>query len=142
HSLLGVESDLDLPVLSAKHSLYRFEIDRCVHGFPSFRRCVDECWFFVEPFAQTILPNLRLSKGCYPVVIGCPEGLAGVSPIPLREFLMAGGAEFGKITAAGSAAGAETPRRRAGPNRRKMTDLKTRARILVLVILAALPPCC
>jgi len=28
----------------------------------------------------------------------------GVFPIPLREFLMAGGAEFGKMTAAGSAA--------------------------------------
>lgn len=52
---------------------------------------------------------------------------------------MAGGAEFGKMAAAGSAAGVEVLRQRGPPIGRKMTDLKTRARILVLVILAALP---
>ena len=51
---------------------------------------------------------------------------------------MAGGAEFGKMTAAGSAA--ESGFSGKGPPiGGKMTDLKTRARILVLVILAALP---
>ena len=52
---------------------------------------------------------------------------------------MAGGAEFGKMAAAGSAAGVEVLRQRGPPLGGKMTDLKTRARILVLVILAALP---
>ncbi len=52
---------------------------------------------------------------------------------------MAGGAEFGKMAAAGSAAGVEVLRQRGPPIGRKMTDLKTRARILLLVILAALP---
>ena len=41
NSLLGIEPDLDLLVLPFKHSLHRFEIDRCVHGFPSFHLCVD-----------------------------------------------------------------------------------------------------
>src|SRR5713101_6198150 len=52
---------------------------------------------------------------------------------------MAGGAEFGKMTAAGSAAGVEAPRQSWVESAEKMTDLRTRARILVLVVLAALP---
>ena len=52
---------------------------------------------------------------------------------------MAGGAEFGKMTAAGSAAEPGFSGKGAADRRIKMTDLKTRARILVLVILAALP---
>ena len=52
---------------------------------------------------------------------------------------MAGGAEFGKMTAAGSAAESGFSGKGAADRRIKMTDLKTRARILVLVILAALP---
>ena len=52
---------------------------------------------------------------------------------------MAGGAGFGKMTPAGSAAESGFSGKGAADRRIKMTDLKTRARILVLVILAALP---
>jgi len=48
---------------------------------------------------------------CYSVVIGYyPRADPGFFPTPFREFLMAGSAEFGKITAAGPAAGVEAPR--------------------------------
>src|SRR5439155_24553781 len=37
YSVLGIEPDLDLLVVPPEHSLYRFEIDRCVHDlFPFF----------------------------------------------------------------------------------------------------------
>src|SRR6266702_3322879 len=94
---------------------------------------------FVRTFAQTILSIFGSRRPSYPIVIGGHSTGLGVFPVPLREFLMAGGAEFGKMAAAGSAAGVEVLRQRGPPIGRKMTDLKTRARILVLVILAALP---
>src|SRR6266487_1151511 len=94
---------------------------------------------FIETFAQTILSIFGSRRPSYPTVIGGHSTGLGVFPVPLREFLMAGGAEFGKMAAAGSAAGVEVLRQRGPPIGRKMTDLKTRARILVLVILAALP---
>src|SRR5256712_1981201 len=52
---------------------------------------------------------------------------------------MAGGAGFGKMTPPGSAAESGFSRKGASERRIKMTDLKTRGRILVLVVLAALP---
>src|SRR6266567_5697350 len=94
---------------------------------------------FVRTFAQTILSIFGSRRPSYSTVIGGHSTGLGVFPVPLREFLMAGGAEFGKMAAAGSAAGVEVLRQRGPPIGRKMTDLKTRARILVLVILAALP---
>src|SRR5438034_11741734 len=32
--VLGIEPDLDLPVLPSEHPLYHVEIDRCVHDLP------------------------------------------------------------------------------------------------------------
>src|SRR6266545_6989129 len=94
---------------------------------------------FIETFAQTILSIFGSRRRSYPTVIGGHLTGLGVSPVPLREFLKAGGAEFGKMTAASSAAESGFSGKGAAVRRIKMTDLKTRARILVLVILAALP---
>src|SRR5438552_3780106 len=62
--------------------------------------------------------SLALEGPRYTVIGGHSRGL-GVFPVLLREFLMAGGAEFGKITAAGSAAGVEFLRQRGPPIGRK-----------------------
>jgi len=59
---------------------------------------------FIETFAQTILSIFDSRRPSYPIVIGSHSRGLGVFPVPLREFLMAGGAEFGKMAAAGSAA--------------------------------------
>jgi len=59
---------------------------------------------FVRTFAQTILSIFGSRRPSYPTVIGGHSTGLGVFPVPLREFLMAGGVEFGKMTAAGSAA--------------------------------------
>src|SRR6266704_1378879 len=76
---------------------------------------------FVRTFAQTILSIFGSRRPSYPIVIGGHSTGLGVFPVPLREFLMAGGAEFGKMAAAGSAAGVE---RRASEERQARAELR------------------
>src|SRR6266496_6398328 len=80
---------------------------------------------FVETFAQTILSIFGSRRPSYPTVIGGHSTGLGVFPVPLREFLMAGGAEFGKMAAAGPAAGVEVLRQRGPPIGRKNDGSKT-----------------
>src|SRR6266571_3758085 len=94
---------------------------------------------FVKTFAQTILPILgsrrtRLSRchWCIRGSRGFPGPSQGIPDGRRRRIWENGRRRFG-------GRGRGSPAKGAADRRIKMTDLKTRARILVLVILAALP---